>query len=66
MAREVNLEATRTVAAVARGMGIRRFVFSSTCAVYGASDDLLNEESTLGPVSVYARTKMDSESSCSP
>jgi nucleoside-diphosphate-sugar epimerase len=58
---EVNLEATRTVAAVARGMGIGRFVFSSTCAVYGASDDLLDEESSVDPVSLYAMTKMGSE-----
>jgi nucleoside-diphosphate-sugar epimerase len=61
LASEVNLEATRTVAAVARGMGIRRFVFSSTCAVYGASDDLLDEDSPVDPVSLYAMTKMGSE-----
>ncbi len=61
LASQVNLEATRTLAAVARGMGIRRFVFSSTCAVYGSSDGLLDEDSALDPVSVYARTKMDSE-----
>lgn len=61
LALEVNLQATRTVAAVARGMGIRRFIFSSTCAVYGASDDLLDEDSPLNPVSLYAMTKMGSE-----
>lgn len=61
LALEVNLQATRTVAAVARGIGIRRFIFSSTCAVYGASGDLLDEDSPLNPVSLYAMTKMGSE-----
>src|SRR5436190_738603 len=61
LALEVNLGATRTVAAVARGLDIERFVFASTCSVYGASEDLLDEDSPLGPISLYARTKMDSE-----
>jgi nucleoside-diphosphate-sugar epimerase len=61
LALDINLDATRTVAAVVRGLGIRRFVFASTCSVYGASDDLLDESSSLAPVSLYARTKMDSE-----
>jgi nucleoside-diphosphate-sugar epimerase len=58
---DINLTATQTLAAVARGMGIERFIFASTCGVYGASDGLLHEGSPLDPVSLYARTKMDSE-----
>ena len=58
---EVNLAATRTVAEVARGLGIQRLVFASSCSVYGASDGLLDEESPVAPVSTYARTKMQSE-----
>jgi nucleoside-diphosphate-sugar epimerase len=60
---EVNLMATRTIAEVAKGYGIRRFLFASTCSVYGASDDdeLLTEKSPLNPVSLYAITKLASE-----
>lgn len=60
---EVNLMATRTIAEVAKGYGIRRFIFASTCSVYGAStdDELLTEESLLNPVSLYAITKLASE-----
>ena len=60
---EVNLMATRTIAEVAKGYGIRRFIFASTCSVYGASTDdaLLTEESSLNPVSLYAITKLASE-----
>jgi nucleoside-diphosphate-sugar epimerase len=60
---EVNLIATRTIAEVAKGYGIRRFLFASTCSVYGASseNELLTETSPLNPVSLYAITKLASE-----
>ncbi len=58
---EINLAATRMIAEVARGFGVQRFIFASTCSVYGASDQLLDERSALNPVSLYARTKIDAE-----
>jgi nucleoside-diphosphate-sugar epimerase len=58
---QINRDATFTAAAVARGLGIKRFVFASTCSVYGATDDLLDEDSELAPISLYARSKMESE-----
>jgi nucleoside-diphosphate-sugar epimerase len=41
--------------------GIKKFIFASTCSVYGVSSEILDEESNLNPVSLYARTKIDSE-----
>jgi nucleoside-diphosphate-sugar epimerase len=58
---QVNLIATRMIAQVAKGNGISRFVFASSCSVYGASDQILNEKSSLNPVSLYARSKIASE-----
>jgi nucleoside-diphosphate-sugar epimerase len=58
---EVNLMATRMIAEVAKGSGVKRFIFASTCSVYGASDELLDERSALNPVSLYARSKIASE-----
>jgi len=58
---EVNLMATRMIADVAKGSGVRRFVFASTCSVYGASDQLMDEHSAAKPVSLYARSKLASE-----
>jgi nucleoside-diphosphate-sugar epimerase len=58
---EVNLMATRMIAEVAKGCRINRFIFASTCSVYGASDELLDEYSALHPVSLYARSKIASE-----
>jgi nucleoside-diphosphate-sugar epimerase len=58
---EVNLMATRMIAEVAKGSGVSRFVFASTCSVYGANDEMLDERSALNPVSIYARSKIASE-----
>lgn len=58
---DINLHATRTLAWVARGLGVARFVFASSCSIYGASDGILDEHSPLAPVSVYAQSKCDSE-----
>ena len=58
---EINLRATRTIAEIGKGFGVKRFVFASTCSVYGASDEILDERSALNPISLYARTKIESE-----
>ena len=58
---EINLSAARTVAEIAKGEGVKHFVFASTCSVYGASDALLNENSQLNPVSLYAQSKIAAE-----
>ena len=38
-----------------------RIIFTSTCSVYGAQDGILTEESSVGPLSVYATTKLAAE-----
>jgi nucleoside-diphosphate-sugar epimerase/sorbitol-specific phosphotransferase system component IIC len=58
---EINLMATRMIAEVAKGSGVGHFIFASTCSVYGASDQMLDERSELNPVSLYARSKIASE-----
>jgi len=58
---DINLMATRMIAEVAKGSGIAHFIFASTCSVYGASDEMLDERSELRPVSLYARSKIASE-----
>ena len=43
--------------------GVKRFVLSSTAAVYQSSDKPLTEESPLGPTNVYGHTKLMVEQS---
>lgn len=59
--RQINDTATRLLAEVAKGFHVARFLFASTCSVYGASDELVDEFSEVNPLSLYARTKLDSE-----
>jgi nucleoside-diphosphate-sugar epimerase len=61
LAAETNRAATRMLIDVARGYGVRRFLFASTCSVYGASDYLMDECAPVAPISLYAQTKVDSE-----
>lgn len=58
---DINVIATKMVAEVAKGLGVDRFVFASTCSVYGSSDQILDERSLLNPLSLYARSKIASE-----
>lgn len=38
-----------------------RVVFPSTCSVYGAQNGLLTEDSKVGPLSLYAASKLEAE-----
>jgi nucleoside-diphosphate-sugar epimerase len=58
---ETNYAATRMMIEVAKGNGVRRFVFASSCSVYGASDFLCDENTAPKPLSLYAETKINSE-----
>jgi len=60
-AREINYAATRMMIEVAKGEHVNRFVFASSCSVYGQSEEKMAETSEPGPLSLYAETKVDSE-----
>jgi len=60
-AREINYGATRMLIEVGRGHGVGRFLFASSCSVYGATDHEMDEHSSVQPISLYAQTKVDSE-----
>jgi nucleoside-diphosphate-sugar epimerase len=53
--------ATQRLATMAAERGIRRFVYPSSCSVYGASEELVDEETVPNPVSLYAELKVENE-----
>jgi len=61
LAIDVNAAATRMLADVAPRCGVRRFLFASSCSVYGSSRATVDESAKLRPLSLYAQTKVDSE-----
>lgn len=54
-----NTSKARNLIATAVACGVKRFIFSSTAAVYGDPDQLpVTEDATLAPVSPYGRSKL--------
>ncbi len=56
----INHHASVRLARLARDAGVRRFLYASTCSVYGASggDELVTEDAPLRPVTPYAESKV--------
>lgn len=58
----VNTHATTQLAGVARDAGVDRFIFSSSCSLYGGGGDhLLDESAPMQPVTVYGESKVKAE-----
>ena len=58
----INIGGGKRLAAAARRAGVRRYVYTSSCSVYGHGAGLgLTESSPRNPVSLYARAKCEVE-----
>ena len=62
LTKQVNMAGAIHLAHVAHAAGVRRFVFASSCSVYGHGQSrALAEDSPLYPVSLYAQCKAEAE-----
>jgi nucleoside-diphosphate-sugar epimerase len=57
---EINHRASMRLAELAKAAGVDRFVYSSSCSVYGAAspEDVLDESASFSPVTPYAKSKV--------
>jgi UDP-glucose 4-epimerase len=57
-----NVAATLTLLEAMQRHGVRKFVFSSTCATYGIPEKMpITEDSSQKPINPYGQTKLDVE-----
>jgi nucleoside-diphosphate-sugar epimerase len=58
----INVDGTLRLASVAKRAGVERFVFASSCSLYGAAGSAaVSEDATLSPVTPYGETKVVAE-----
>jgi nucleoside-diphosphate-sugar epimerase len=58
----INYEASVRLAEIAKRAGVSRYLFASSCSLYGvAGDKILGEDATFSPVTPYAASKVKVE-----
>lgn len=64
---DVNHKSGIALAKRSKELGVKAFVFASSCSMYGAASDAAKtEESTLNPLTAYARSKVFTEQDLKP
>jgi len=59
---DVNFKASVRLAELGKQAGVSRFLFASSCSIYGAgASEALTEEDAFNPLTAYARSKVDTE-----
>ena len=62
LTQEINYLNSVRLAYFARKAGVKRFIFSSSCSVYGSNEEMVSEVYKPNPLTVYALSKLRAES----
>lgn len=64
---DVNYKSSVRIAELAKAAGVKKYVFASSCSMYGAaSEQAKTEDSELNPLTAYARSKVATEKELQP
>lgn len=58
---EINNRGTVKLAEAAKAAGVKRFVYFSSCSIYGASENVSDESTNPNPLTAYAKSKVMNE-----
>jgi nucleoside-diphosphate-sugar epimerase len=59
---DINFKASVRLAEMCKKVGVSKFIYSSSCSLYGkAGDDALTEEAVFNPITAYAKSKVMTE-----
>jgi nucleoside-diphosphate-sugar epimerase len=56
--KDINLGGSMRLAHAAKEAGVPRFIYFSSCSVYGASEQVIDESGELSPLTAYAQCKV--------
>lgn len=60
---DINYKASVNLASMAKSLGVEKFIYSSSCSMYGIADadKALDEKAEFSPQTAYAKSKVNSE-----
>lgn len=63
---EINHKGCVRVAELAKEAGVPRYIFTSTCSVYGFQEGIISEENEPNPLEAYGKSKVKAENDTLP
>jgi nucleoside-diphosphate-sugar epimerase len=60
---EINHEGRARICRMAKQVGVRRYVLASSCSIYGFQDEVVDETSSINPLTTYAVANRRAEES---
>ena len=58
---KINIDGTQKLAQISEELGVEKFIYMSSCSVYGQSENNNDEEAKTSPLTSYAKAKVHNE-----